>query len=287
MNIRYQNNVHNFFVTENRRIVYYPYHIHNHLEILYVRRGVQPIKVENKEYEIKAGDAAVIFPNTAHSYWRDVNIPKKNDGAESVCILCNSDVFNGLFFDFEKYRPKEPVIEHAGEDEVVAIAASRIRMKKYNVDSLDTDYDDTDNIGWTILLLSHLLKKMSFEKNSADYYDNISLQIMRYINENFKEAITLDDLAERFYLNKNYVSRILSEKLKINLRRYINTKRSEYAAGLLRSSGKKMQFISDDSGFDSVRNFNRIFKECYGVTPSQYRKGMCPNIEEESQEEEL
>lgn len=54
---------------------------------------------------------------------------------------------------------------------------------------------------------------------------------------------------------------------------YLNEYRLSEAAQLLRGSDKKILTVANETGFDSLSNFNRQFRQRYGVTPREYRKG--------------
>ncbi len=73
------------------------------------------------------------------------------------------------------------------------------------------------------------------------------------------------------YVSKSYVSHIFCGKLKINFRSYLNLLRINEAAALLRSSTISATQAATQSGFGSIRTFNRAFLKVMGKTPKAYR----------------
>ncbi|MFR1499641.1 MAG: helix-turn-helix domain-containing protein, partial [Monoglobus pectinilyticus] len=67
-------------------------------------------------------------------------------------------------------------------------------------------------------------------------------------------------------------SRVFSNQIKVSFRTYLNVLRTNHAASLIKISDDNLEDIATDSGFESTRSFYRIFKDIYGVSPSQYRK---------------
>ena len=71
--------------------------------------------------------------------------------------------------------------------------------------------------------------------------------------------MTLDSIADALGVNKYYVSRIFSNKIKVNFRTYLGSLRSNYAAQLINISDEKLSDIAEKAGFESMRSFYRVF----------------------------
>ena len=123
---------------------------------------------------------------------------------------------------------------------------------------------------YLLLLTGKLLKLCTFEE-SRDYGDTIVLKIFDYCKNNYTHDITLDEVANALYVSKSYVSHIFCCKLKINFRNYINTLRVNKAVSLLRHSNISATEAAEQSGFGSMRTFNRAFVKYMGVTPREYK----------------
>lgn len=97
-------------------------------------------------------------------------------------------------------------------------------------------------------------------------------EAMAYINDNFKDPITLDDIAEEIHLNKYYLSQIFHGCVGMNLSKYINSCRLGEARRLLLETDFKINHIAAMSGFQSATYFTTLFKNEYGLTPKAFRK---------------
>ena len=96
--------------------------------------------------------------------------------------------------------------------------------------------------------------------------------VVRYIEKNFSEDITLDSLARYAHFSPAYLSRTFHEKMKITIRSYINQQRIKHALYLLQHSDQGIRDIAGSCGFKNLSHFHRVFKEHTGKTPVQAKK---------------
>jgi AraC-like DNA-binding protein/quercetin dioxygenase-like cupin family protein len=97
-------------------------------------------------------------------------------------------------------------------------------------------------------------------------------RINSYIGMNFRSDVSLNGLAEIFYISPNYLSAIFNEKNEMSLTDYVNRLRVEEAKKLLRESGLKVSEISRKVGYSRLSYFGSIFRRLEGCTPKEYRK---------------
>ena len=102
-------------------------------------------------------------------------------------------------------------------------------------------------------------------------------EIQNFICCHYAENISLNSLAEQFYLHPNYLSRLFKEKTRHNFVEYLTEIRMEKVKELLRSSNKKIIEICDMTGYDNPRYFSKVFKQYTGMTPREYRDNLPPN----------
>ncbi|MBR1930183.1 MAG: helix-turn-helix domain-containing protein [Lachnospiraceae bacterium] len=100
-----------------------------------------------------------------------------------------------------------------------------------------------------------------------------NLQAVReYLEGHFQEKIRLDALAESFYINKFYLTRIFKEQFGVSINAYLLQLRITRAKQLLRFSDKTVEEIAGECGMNDANYFSRMFKKVEGVTPGQFRK---------------
>lgn len=96
-------------------------------------------------------------------------------------------------------------------------------------------------------------------------------QMQGYIREHYAENISLQTLADQFYLHPIYLSRLFKEKTGQNFIDYLTRVRFEKAKELLARPEIKIYNISQMVGYESPKYFSKIFKGLSGMTPSEYR----------------
>ena len=100
------------------------------------------------------------------------------------------------------------------------------------------------------------------------------MDIINYLLKNYDQKISLDELAERFFMSKYYMCRIFRETMGQSIIDYLNERRLIEAARLLISSHLTVLEISLKVGFNNAAHFNTLFKRRFGKTPLQYRKSL-------------
>ena len=96
------------------------------------------------------------------------------------------------------------------------------------------------------------------------------IEIMNYVQANYID-ITLDDLAENFFLSKPYLSKYIKEKSGMTFGDLVKKIRMKKAKALLKSSNMTVENIAMSVGYQNVEHFNRLFKKVYDMTPMQFR----------------
>lgn len=106
--------------------------------------------------------------------------------------------------------------------------------------------------------------------NREEGLDERLTEIINYIQTNYL-TVTLDDLSEKFYLSKPYLSKYIKEKSGLTFGENVKKIRMKKAKTLLKNSNMTVENIADTVGYQNVEHFNRLFKKIYRLTPVQYR----------------
>lgn len=125
--------------------------------------------------------------------------------------------------------------------------------------------------------LSHLLTLLMQEswhplKQTPSNATRTIESVKAYIDENFQQKITLDNLSERYFINKYYLTRLFKDNYGMSVITYVNQLRITHAKQLLRFSDMPLEQIAYACGFESGYYFSKCFKKIEGITPSDYRK---------------
>ena len=129
---------------------------------------------------------------------------------------------------------------------------------------------DADIIKASIQALVVAVNKLPEIAESQSCKDERLLEITHYIYANYKD-VTLDDLSEKFFLSKPYLSKYIKEKSGLTFGDILKQVRMKKARAMLKSSSATVESIAESVGYQNVEHFNRIFKKMYNITPVQYR----------------
>ena len=95
--------------------------------------------------------------------------------------------------------------------------------------------------------------------------------ITDYINKNYQSDITLDSLADKFFISRAGLTRSFKNITGITIIQYLTTVRITKACNLLKNTTSSITEISDECGFGNVTYFEKVFRRLRGMTPRQYR----------------
>lgn len=233
-------------------------HFHSMIEIAYCFSGAQGVEIGESSFTLSEGEAAIAFPGVIHKY--DAITEDKGNSTELVVIVGVTELFSELLPFFMTHRPKCPVVKVSSE-------TAKNAFRK-----LTTAETEAEIAGWTYIVLSEIIKEDNLE--SVKKLDEFSLAptLVEYINRNFQKPLTIKFLSKEFGYSESYIAHIFCDRLKIPFRTYLGDVRSEYAANLIKTTGKSLTEIAYDSGYENLNTFCRCFKKRFGVTPSEYRK---------------
>lgn len=97
-------------------------------------------------------------------------------------------------------------------------------------------------------------------------------EALHFIQENYKEKITLQKVSAYVYMNPQYFSRVFKREVGLSYTDYVNNLRIDYACKLLETSDYPSYRISSECGFNDPSYFNRVFYRQMNTTPNKYRK---------------
>lgn len=97
-------------------------------------------------------------------------------------------------------------------------------------------------------------------------------KIILFMADHFKENLTIEDVAKRLFLSSYTIKQTLQEDLSISFSKLLLSIRMTYACALLKATELEIAYIAAYVGYNTLRSFNRHFKEYFGVTPREYRK---------------
>lgn len=252
----YEDLKNDFSIEKGAALTFEP-HLHQHIEFYYVCEGETEITISDKKYTLSAGDLAIAFPNEIHSYTVDKH-------CERIMLLFTADYATDYINLFTKYRPKTPVLYHEQVHPIVKICLNTLLKEKDDIDFRLAK-------AYISVIVGNIIKCFDMEKFSILHDLSLPEQALIYMNEHFREKLSLEKLASVLGINKNYLSRIFSQKIGITFNVYLTSLRMKHAQKLLIITNKSITDIAYESGYDCLRSFNRTFSLLFNITPRQYR----------------
>ena len=247
-------------------------HKHNSWEFYFYLGENMTFFINDTSYVVKKYDLVFVDKNTYHK------TNYKNDDRERVLVDVRDE-----FFDFLK--DKSSVYKYllnisnfvvlSFDEKVKKEVANRFialshMYKTYEKDSFGFKISFTE----LLLEINELIKTNHVTKGAKLNNKNsiIISQIARYINDNYSEKITLEFLAEKFFIDKYHLCRIFKKETGSTVVDFLNQKRTGEAEVLLRTSKMSVGEIATSVGFQNQQYFGLTFKKYYGVSPKEYRK---------------
>lgn len=239
-----------------RRNVNFPAHIHEDIELIYVKKGGGTAICDGRKYTLEDNTFFLAFPNQVHYYTECL------PGTYYVLILKPSRLlgYNEMFLEGV---PMSAVYSPEEQDNTVYL--------------LETAYREFEQDGYSRVIAAYLtamfgklLRSYRIEKSSIR--QNTVLQILNFCAGHYRENISVGDIAQNLHISRSSVSHIFSARLGIHFCDYINALRLADAVDLLKNGNYSMTEIAERTGFPTIRTFNRAFSRQYGMTPSDYRK---------------
>ena len=150
-------------------------------------------------------------------------------------------------------------------DELGRFAKNILKFLSYTLDS--DEIIDCDPAQLRICLNEYAKKLIPTSESNK-----LAGTIIEFINEHYRENISVSQLADQFGFSANYISNILKQELGMPYSKYITELRLKYAKDLLLFSGTSVKDITVACGYFSQSHFTKIFLEHEGCTPAEYRK---------------
>lgn len=113
---------------------------------------------------------------------------------------------------------------------------------------------------------------LSDEAQTAEDPTDVIRTVIRYVEENYTQNITLEGLAQKYYISVSYLSRRFKNVTGENFSEFLIRRRIDHACQLLSTTGLSVAEIGTVCGYPDCFYFSRIFKKVMGMPPSRYRE---------------
>ena len=243
-----------------------------------VLSGDGELSYEEQTYQLHSGDCVFIDCRKAYSHSTGYSGGEGSDDHTTVENK-NANLWSLQWCHF--YAPSLPAVyekykERGGRPvfhpEDIAPFVSLL-TDLYNL-AATSDYIRDMRINEKLGTLLTLLMEQSWHPESVTVSRKRMelVEIKNYLDEHYTEKLTLDDLAEHFFINKFYLSKIFKETYGTTVNNYLISKRITRAKQLLRFTDMTVDEVGTAVGMGDANYFSRMFRKVEGSSPREYRK---------------
>ena len=147
-----------------------------------------------------------------------------------------------------------------------------MKIRTYIKELLAENVNEVIQHGLINVILGTVMDNIFFESSETACDMELSSRILTYVNEHFKEELTLDSLAHEFGYNKSYLSRYFKSSFNIGFNQYLSTLRLKNALILMNEKKHSLTHCALEGGFNSMRTFYRVFENEFNCSPKEYVK---------------
>jgi len=245
------------------------WHSHGVYELIYCHRGDGNVLLDGRDIPFKAGRFIIVLPKRRHKIHFE---PEESADLKFICLTPADVAVNlspSLLNWLSKIQNTDVVFSDHDEKSEISDILHKISDKLGETEKTDLD------ITWSRigLLLSLHCKNQSLSTtgNRGRHSDKITT-ICSWIDGNIERNLNIDLIASEFGMSRSLLTKEFRKYTNTSIVEYISTRRLQRAGSIISTTDKSITEAALESGFPSIGNFYRKFKELYGVTPAEFKK---------------
>ena len=251
------------------------WHWHPEIEITYVQKGTMCYKVNHMVYHLKEGDIVLNNSGALHS-----GTMENQKDCAYIPVTFDSRLIYGFFQSTVNSKYVDPVIQ---DSMLPAICIDQSEpwhkpFREYLLRIIDLDEKKPDfyELDITIclqsmwrLLLEHITYEPQASRENSLEYDRIK-KILSYIEENYQNKITLNDIAGHIHLCESECTRLFKRHMNTTLFAFLQEYRIERSLEFLQDD-QPVSAVADKAGFSDPNYYSKVFAKIKGCSPREYR----------------
>ena len=251
----------------------YVVHVHDELEIAFVRSGETTVIGENFMKRALSGDICVFMPGELHGF------VSKADNRIFImkAKIAESDSSHG-FTSLSSVRLNKNIITAKDAVYVKLLSAIENIQKEHEQKSTGFEYA-VNSIVYAVC--ADIVREIGFKRITTKQSEFISESmkllglVEKYTAENYTHAVSLEQVSDYCNFSKYYFSHVFKKITGMTFFSYLTAYRLDRAKELIIKTDMNMTDISYHCGFGTPRSFNRLFRKHYGFSPTEYAKSAC------------
>lgn len=247
-------------------------HHHDFYEVYFFLSGNVQYNIESRSYLLTPGDVLLISPMELH---QPMFGPEQRE-YERIVLWIDKQFLEGFSLPGQSFTvcfdTENPHHTNLLRPEGVARQFLMFMLEQLiSENSVDDPYREVSAMTYLaqVLILLNRLALKHREEESMTGPDSTVYSVLGYINEHYRDDLSLDDLANRFFISKYHLSREFQRLVGTSVHRYIVQKRLVMAKQML-STGKPSSEVYQQCGFGDYSNFYRAFKAEYQISPKEF-----------------
>lgn len=247
-------------------------HHHDFYEVYFFLSGNVQYNIESRSYLLTPGDVLLISPMELH---QPMFGPEQRE-YERIVLWIDKQFLEevslgteGFTACFDTRSPNHAnLLRPEGVQRQFLMFLLEQLLLEYNSKEPYQRIAALSYLAQVLVTLNRLALKQRKEE-SVTGQDSTVYSVLGYINEHYSESLTLDDLANQFFISKYHLAREFQRLVGTSVHRYIVQKRLVMAKQML-SAGKPSSEVYQSCGFGDYSNFYRAFKSEYQISPKEF-----------------
>lgn len=252
-------------------------HTHEFIELVYILSGSGEHIINDKKYPVEKGNILFINFNQVHSYTTDSDMDFFNLIMKPEFInkkLLNSRNIYEIFYlllseEFGEMENDMPIVKLSGTETIMMDRLCENCLYEY--DNKKKGYLSVIR-NYIQIVFTLIMRNINRGDVTRKYIRPLLLDIVKFIDENYGEKITIKSLADKCFYNTAYFSTIFKECYGTSCRTYIKEKRLSEAIELLKNTNLSVEEIMAKVGYNDRSLFYRHLKKFSGQTPGDIRE---------------
>lgn len=257
-------------------------HHHDFFEVYFFISGNVSYNIESRSYRLSPGDMLLISPHELHQpvfsgemqnyerivLWVDASFLRQFGTVEQEVTRC-----------FDPRCPEHTnLIRPDGVSREILNYLLLQLIREQEMPEYASELYSLSLLAQILVLVNRIARRAGREAEPRDNADSVVYRVVSYIGEHYNEDLSLDFLANKFFISKYHLSREFGRVVGTSVHRYIVQKRLIMARQMM-AAGQPTSEVYQHCGFGDYSNFYRAFRTEYQISPREYQEELKRNAQ--------